>query len=864
MKEKWKIGLKENALYMGLSFLLPIIIMGCIYASIGIYPGSEERTVLASDAFSQYSNFHASFNHVLKGNQSIFYTWNASMGLNYWSFMSYYLGGIFTPLVFFVDNLYIADYLYFLTLLKIGCLGVSFWLFASQTFQVKKWNHLVLSISYALMSFVIAFSEIVMWFDGLIYLPLVILGIHRVMDKKKSTLLFISYFFLFISNFYIAFMVGLFSFLYFIVRLCTDYIRYVKTVSKYLLTTILAIGASMPVILPTILDLKNNGESLSPVTQLLVKETSLWNLIIKNMIGVYDTTKFGSIPYVYIGLYPLILGLFYFISKKISLRDKICYGTLLILLVVSFYIEPLNLFWQGMHTPNMFLFRYSFLFSFLVLLLAGYAWEKLEQEELERLVTIILGLLFSFICLKIVNLRGHYFYISSWSFIWTYFFLAVYLMLFLTAKKKKVKTLLAIMTVLIVSVELAINGRGIVSGIANEWHYPAKHFYTESYSDIKKLVDQTKKENTAFYRLENLDAVTANDGFNYGYSGISMFSSIRNRHSSIFLNALGYRSLGTNLNIRYANNTLLMDSLVGMKYNLSKEPLNKFGYSPIGSSGNFTLYENKYAIPLGVITDGGIYEQGAVQSQASLFNYLAKGNEEFFSFKELKQINSKNVKIKHGKINRTSIVTYEPKKEAEMIEIEWEAIIPARKQAYFSFYPTNYTTLGNATLTLEINGVRRKTGIYNTGQYYSLGFFEKETRIHFKTILSNLKKTDKVEVVAPEIALMDTDKFKNSFEKIKERSINLSVNGRKVKGTVDLEKEEVLLTTIPYDKGWTVSIDGKKQSIKGFKEALLTVTIPAGKHLIEFVYLPQGFLFGGLLGIFCIIIFVLYRKNMEV
>ena len=107
------------------SFFIPFLIMAIIYLSIGIYPGSS-RSVLASDAFSQFSNFHASFNNVLHGKQSLFYTWNASLGLNYLSLISYYLGGLFTPLVFSFNNQNMPDALYFLTLLKIGSAGLSF------------------------------------------------------------------------------------------------------------------------------------------------------------------------------------------------------------------------------------------------------------------------------------------------------------------------------------------------------------------------------------------------------------------------------------------------------------------------------------------------------------------------------------------------------------------------------------------------------------------------------------------------------------------------------------------------------------------------------------------------------------------
>lgn len=127
----------------------------------------------------------------------------------------------------------------------------------------------------------------------------------------------------------------------------------------------------MIIVLPAVLDLRSNGEALSQITTLKTEATSYLDLIMKNMIGVYDTTKYGSIPFVYAGLLPLVLCLFYFASRKVPLKNKFLYGSLFAILIASFYLVPLNLFWHGMHAPNMFLFRYAYLFSFLVLLLAG-------------------------------------------------------------------------------------------------------------------------------------------------------------------------------------------------------------------------------------------------------------------------------------------------------------------------------------------------------------------------------------------------------------------------------------------------------------------------------------------------------------
>ena len=98
-------------------------------------------------------------------------------------------------------------------------------------------------------------------------------------------------------------------------------------------------------------------------------------------------------------------------------------------------------------------------------------------------------------------------------------------------------------------------------------------------TDIDKLVNETQELNTTFYRTEELLPQTGNDSMKYNYNGISKFSSIRNTTFSSTLDRLGFKSTGTNLNLRYQNNTLLMDSLFAVKYNLSETSVDKFGFT---------------------------------------------------------------------------------------------------------------------------------------------------------------------------------------------------------------------------------------------------------------------------------------------
>lgn len=840
--------MKQKGWAFLLSIFLPIGIMCFVYALLGIYPGSE-KTILASDALSQTSNFFASLNNTLHRKQSFFYSWHGSLGLNYWSFMAYYLNGIFSPLIYFFDNSQVPDALYLIILLKFGAIGGTFWIMSDQTFKVPQWVKLMLSISYALSGFAVAYSPQQMWLDGLIYLPLVILGIHRLMDKKRPAVLFISYLLLFLSNFYMAFMIGVFSFLYVICRFLIDPAKYKKSLLPYLTTSLLAGGASMVTILPTLLDLKNNGESLTKIQDFFTKGTDIWDLPAKTMVGVYDTSKFGSSPFLYFGLLGLIFCLFYFVSPKFPLKNKLIYGSLFLLLIASVYIEPLNLFWHGFHSPNMFLFRFSFLFSFLGLLLAGFGLEKVTREDTNRLVNIVLGLILLYLAIIFLANRKRYDFLDKTTIATTVILLLVYLSIWLVSHKWQQKmTIWWVLLFLVFLGEITFNTQRMVTGINAEWHYPDRVAFDRDYQDVQQLVATTKEENSTLYRLANLNSISRNESFLYGYSGVSMFSSIRNRHSSMYLNELGFRSNGTNLTIQYANNTLVMDALLGIKYNISENDPKKYGYELKETAGKHKLYENRLALPLGILTDQGIYKKDAVKNQSELIAYLSNQKEPLFYFSEAEMIKEENVQIE----DQGSVLFYSKTVPNKLRKLTYSIDVPAHSQAYLSLYGRGM----EVEAITKVNGIEQRSGLEENGQYYNLGYYEKAEKIEVEVSFTG---EGVVHLVKPTAMFMNVEVFEDSIRTIQKQGVSFETKGRTAEANVNLAKEQVVLTTIPYDKGWSAYIDGKKVEIPTFKDAFLALPVPKGAHTIKFVFLPQGFKIGFSLLISCLILFIFFN-----
>lgn len=214
--------IKKNKIALICSFFIPLLIMLLNFALIGIYWGSD-KTVLAGDAYHQYVAFHALFSDILHHGSGFFYTFTSGLGLNFLSFSSYYLGSLLMPLTYFFNASNMPDGLYLLTLLKFGLIGLSgFVAFKNMYRALSNWLIISLSSAYALMSFIVNQSEIIMWLDVFIWLPLIICGLHSMMAQGKRRLYYVSLTLLFIQNYYFGFMMALFLIGYFLVRLSFD------------------------------------------------------------------------------------------------------------------------------------------------------------------------------------------------------------------------------------------------------------------------------------------------------------------------------------------------------------------------------------------------------------------------------------------------------------------------------------------------------------------------------------------------------------------------------------------------------------------------------------------------------------------
>ena len=828
-----------------ISFIIPLVIMFGVYLSQGIYWNSDTSPLLG-DGFHQYVIFDLNLRNILHGSDSLFYTFTSGLGLNFYALSSYYLGSFLSPLVYFFDVSSMPDAVYLSTLLKFGLIGLSTFFSLSIIFKnLSAPLRLSLSTSYALMSFTVSQLEIKTWLDVFILIPLILTGLHLLITEKKRILYFTSLSILFIQNYYFGYMTALFLVVWYFCQLSWDFKSRKYSFLDFFLTSLLAGLTSFIMTLPTLFDLRTHGEKLTAITKIKTDASWYLDLFAKQFIGAFDTTKYGSIPMIFVGLLPFILTIIFFTLKSIKFHVKLCYATLLIIIIASFYLEALDLFWQGMHAPNMFLHRYAWIFSTLLIYISAEVLNRFKDIKLWNILFSMTFLLFGY--LATIYFKNHYSFLTKLNILLTLEFLVVYLLLLLALIKKKISLKIFSILILIFTIsEISFNASSQFNGITKEWGFASRSTYDKDIPSLEAILEYTKQQPDTFTRTEKLQTQTGNDSMKFNYNGISQFSSVRNRSASTTLDKLGFKSSGTNLNLRYANNTIIADSLFGISYNISETYPDKYGFHPSYQKDNLTLYKNQFALPIAFATQSlykdVTFNDHTLDNQTQFLNQIAGLNEEYF------------YPINHHTDSGDNVVNLNGT-DTEDATISYSIEVPDNSQVYLSMTKLNFSNDKKKQVDIIVNGEKKSFTTDNTFTFFNLGYAE-----HKQTFDIQVKFPGNAQVSfeSPTFYRLDTKKYTEAIRKIKENPVEVSSYKNKVTVNYKVKNKTSIFFTIPYDQGWSAYQNGKRLQIEQAQTGFMKIDVSEGEGIITLSFIPKGFVTGASCSLIAIIVFIFY------
>ncbi len=883
------------------AFFIPVLIMALAYGFFDVYPignllgaSFENRSikhdgsVLVLDLNGQYVYYYEAIRDAIWGHGSILYNWSRNLSGEFIGIIGYYLASPFTWIVILLPRTMLLESLLIMQLAKLGTIGVTFSYYLQKSKKIKPINSIIFSTLFALSAYAVIQLMDPMWIDGLILMPLIMLGIEKLVDKEQKANYIIPLAIMFVANFYIGFMLAIFCVIYFLYytflgtekeHVTTSEI--VKTCIRFGYCSIIAGMCSAFLVIPVYRALTLGKFDFSTPDYSIAVQFSSIDILSKLLPSSYDTVRNEGLPEIYCGtLTILMIPLFYF-NTKISRRNKIGYSLILAVLFFSMYIKPVDMMWHGGQVPNWLPYRYSFMMSCILLVMAAQAFENLDGIKSSHIGGTFAGVLaYLLLAEKVFKYEN----IDVLSGIWFTAGCVLCFAILVSAYKENLTSKAVPITIMVlVSGELLISTFDTIKDINTDVIYSMRSSYYNYIESGRAAVRQIEQDDDGLFRSEKVAksgslSRTVNDDMAFGLKGITHSSSVMNAKIIDTIGKLGYISTGHYT--RYEGNTPLSDSLLGIKYVLDS---NASGVSDMynyqkstitehddGSSTQLDIYQNPYALPIGYMVDddiANVYIEDTVNpfmNQNALMSAMIGEQKEYFKRMEYTQdpVYS-NITVENaGAVNK---YTATPGVDST---IDFYMQAKTNDNVYL-YFPTTYEKQVNLW-----------KGIWNSSESnFDFSFFD----YYFENADYSIKRLGRFEpnqsfalrvTVAKEDTYMsdqlfysfDEALFKQDIEKLKQQAWNITKwSETHIEGTVSADNNQIFFTSIPYEDGWKVKVDGKKAEIIPLaNKSFIGVRVAPGDHEIEMSFFPSGMPVGILLsviGIGFVVVFIIADKN---
>lgn len=828
--------------YLLSAFLIPFTLLMIAYFSRGVFPIGN-RDVLTIDLYHQYAPFLSELQARLQSFDGLFYSWSGGLGTNFYALFAYYLASPINILLIFFSPGYLTEAILLIILVKVGLAAASFYYFQREVHQEDSLVLVGLASAYGLSSYVMAYFWNVMWLDGIALLPLVTLGLIRVIRDRRYFLYPIALGLALLTNYYMAYFIVVFTALYAIGALFIypNQVKPLKILANSVQLMGLSIaGAALSAVItwPTYLSLQLTSAADDKFGGTLTHYFDLFDYISQHFLVMPPTIRDGM-PNLYASLFVLIMLPVFFLSRRITLRSKIFHFSLLLVLIVSFNINALNFFWHGFHYPNQLPFRNSFVYIFLILTMAYPAWKSLNEwsgKQIGLLITLFIGLVLLAQKLNDKPLTMPTIYA-------TLIFLALYAAVLSLGRINPIHPAdLAIALLLIMLAELSVNTLVVMHKVDTTEYLSSREGYSAGVEveQIREQLDLIKAQDASFYRTEVIPPKTTNDGFLYQYNGLSLFASTSATKPVSFFENLGYHSNAIN-SYKYEGSTIILDSIFGIKYLIRRNNfIDDQVRNQIAQTSELEVYQNPYALPIGFwvpesIQDFHVASNDPLMAQNTFL--MALGGQQNV-MKPVNQLTGQQANLEVAPFGTNGYNYTRPIKD----EVSRAQILidnPIDQQIYLYLDVTaNQPDQGYVLVDdtrVDFNA-KRSTLI-------DIGFIRAGARIEFNLTFKSTSNTN------GSFSLysygLDKSLFSQSIETIKKSSFELTnFSDSKLSGTLTAPQKGAVLMTMPYDASWHVQVDGQLTETFAVSDGLLAFAVEKGSHQIKLSYRPAGFYTG--------------------
>lgn len=833
-----------------LSFAIPCLILLLAYFIFGVYPFGKE-SVLSLDLNGQYVYYFDYMYDVLAGKESIFYSWSRNLSGEFMGIIGYYLGSPFNFLVWIFPREMITEGLLTMLVSKVGAIGLCTSIYFSRGKGFRPLTCIVFSTCYALCSYTMVQTMNPMWLDGVMILPLIVYGIEKLMDEGKFIMLTVSLVYAFVTCFYIGYMIGIFSAVYFLYYAVVSHKKGLARlfIGRGVLFTgvaVVSVMMSMYMILPVYHSLSYGKFDFSePDYSSVYTNFDLIELLDKVFPLTYDTVRMSGLPFIYCGTLVLLFLPCFFFFKKIRGRDRIGAAVIISVLCVSMYICQIDMLWHGGQLPNWLPYRYSFMLSFLMVSFSARAFNELDEIPKSRIAAVAVAW---FAVLLWIEKQDNYLEDISRDTMDSLLVIlpAMAILLIVAAVTVQFKNKLhrkGICVIFVAVIALEAFANTFVQLIRQDLDivYSTRPSYLDVIVPTRQTADKIKAEDDGFYRIEKTYFRTVNDPLACGMYGLSHSSSTLNAKPIELLSRLGFTSRSHYT--RYSGATEITKSLFGVKYELSC-PDNDT--SKIESADDITVTENPYFLPPAYLVDKDVedLELSATEPLRNQNMLLAamlgkdykSGREDEYFTRIIDDVDLELTNVTQGKTTdgHHSFKKIDPDLNTELV---YTLTMP-ETSALYMYLPSRYERTVNVWLNRSVflgtyfegdNNSIMKIGDFERGEEVTIGLTLTRDDLYFRE--AQFLYCDQ-EAIGRDLGELRERNRETSVEKLSPTELRITVNAA---------EDSFLFTSIPVEKGWTILLDGAEVESVELLDALIGLPIPSGAHTVEMRFVTAGY-----------------------
>lgn len=788
----------KTTLFWATCLALPVMVLVVLSIWGGVYPFGPE-SFLTEDLKYQYIDFFTWFRHVLTGEANVSYSFAQGMGSNTWGLYSYYLASPFNFIILLFDEAHLTLAIYVIVALKLACMNVAMAWYLRRRFELTRSWALALALCYTWSTWSATNLRNPLWLDALILLPLMAWSCRQLLRTGRFIGLSLLVAADVITCWYMAYITLLFCCLFVLFELAVmiydDEVRPARSwiagrAVRFTVAILLGLGLSAWTFVPTVLAMMGGGA--------------------KTAVGMFQTYPTALIrgflpfawnidhaPQFYTGLIPLVLAISMLFEKRIDKRLRALTLVFAGFLVVSSVLGPLMYVWCGFRQPNGFYCRIAFLLSFLEIWAAAFLLMRRAACRAEG-----------------SNTRT-----VSWTEAGGRSACAAPI-------ARKLAPLGALVLVL---ADLGFNAHVCWNQLYINYPQDTHDTYV---NEVDAQVRELKQlDADAFYRVDktyNRGGAAFNEGISHGFNQLSTYSSANNPQAVAFLNSLGYSSEGEFSSV-YAAPNLVMDSLLGVRYiGTWSKPVESTETTLPHSNVTSPVYYNPHALSLGYPCANGTNSESTLQ-----------GDDPF------ERQNALFVELTG--IERPLYTQLQDVEQARSdASITWAVELPAHTIGY-TYAQTGVESDWSQSVGLivgdEMISSEATRFSHNVRAFGESG---DESTQHEISMVQGSPETQIPPKSQCLFYALNIDVFEEGIERLQSRQFTPGVfeDGR-VEGAYNAEEQTDLVLSIPYDKGWNVTIDGKEVALSpAFGGGMSQIQVPEGSHRIEMRFQSPGFTVG--------------------